>query len=302
MIANARMYTVDTQTGELWRALLAGVTAQAGLNVEVIDHAPPAAIDDLWRRTDMAAVFMCGLPYSCANPQPMLIAAPVPSAPEFAGRPEYWSELVVRGDGPFSDLESTFGGKLCLTAPNSQSGYAAALQYLMAFDMARDSKSLDGKPRARSPLYREIAAPAVTPLGAVTAVAEGAADVAPIDAYAFRLLQMYRGDLTSQLRTVARTARTPIPSLVASIALLASDKAAHDLRSALTAAHRDPGLRVLLTGLGLSHFVTPDPRDYDALRINFESAMAYWREHALAEIVHPAFSVLTPPLSVRWRR
>jgi ABC-type phosphate/phosphonate transport system substrate-binding protein len=280
MIANGRMYAVGAQATELWRALLSAVTAQAGLNVEVIEHAPPAAIDDLWRRTDMAAVFMCGLPYSRADPQPTLIAAPVPAAAEFAGLPKYWSELVVRSDGPFYDLESTFGGAISLTAPNSQSGYAAALQYLMAFDAARTAKA-----GARSPLYREIAAPAVTPLGAVTAVVSGAADVAPIDAYAYRLLQKYRGDLTSKLRIVARTARTPIPPLVASI------EGVTGLRAAFTAAHRDPALKVLLAGLELSHFVTPDPRDYDALRIGFESATAYWREHPLAEIVHPAFVV-----------
>ena len=281
MIANARMYAVGAQTGELWRALLSAVTAQGGLNVEVIEHAPPAAIDDLWRRTDMAAVFMCGLPYSRADPKPTLIAAPVPAAAEFAGLPKYWSELVVRSDSPFYDLESTLGGTICLTAPNSQSGYAAALQYLMAFDAARTAKAGG----ACSPLYREIAAPAVTPLGAVTAVVSGAADVAPIDAYAYRLLQKYRGDLTSKLRTVALTARTPIPPLVA------SNEGATALRAAFTAAHRDPALKVLLAGLELSHFVTPDPRDYDALRIRFESATAYWREHPLAEIVHPAFVV-----------
>jgi len=280
MIANARMYAVGTQSAELWRALLSAVTAQGGLNVEVIEHAPPAAIDDLWRRTDMAAVFMCGLPYSRADPKPTLIAAPVPSPAEFAGLPKYWSELVVRRDSRFHDLESTLGGTLCLTAPNSQSGYAAALQHLMAFDVARGSKA-----GARSPLYREIAAPAITPLGAVTAVVAGTADVAPIDAYAYRLLQKHRGDLTSKLRTVARTARTPIPPLVASI------EGATALRAAFTAAHRDPALEILMAGLELSHFVTPDPRDYDALRISFESATAYWRAHALAEIVHPAFVV-----------
>ena len=280
MIANARMYAVGTQAAELWRALLSAVTAQGGLNVEVIEHAPPDAIDDLWRRTDMAAVFMCGLPYSRADPKPTLIAAPVPSPAEFAGVPKYWSELVVRGDSRFHDVESTLGGTLCLTAPNSQSGYAAALQYLMAFDVARSRAG-----GARSPLYREIAAPAVTPLGAVTAVVAGTADVAPIDAYAYRLLQKYRGDLTSKLRSVARTARTPIPPLVASI------EGATALRAAFTAAHRDPALKTLMAGLELSHFVTPDPRDYDALRINFESATAYWRAHALAEIVHPAFVV-----------
>src|SRR5258708_2420282 len=146
MIANARMYAVGAQAAELWRALLSAVSAQAGLNVEVIEHAPPACLDDLWHRTDMAAVFMCGLPYSRADPKPTLIAAPVPAPAEFAGLPKYWSELVVRSDSRFWNIQSTFGGRICLTAPNSQSGYAAALQYLIAFDAARA-----GKAGARSP-------------------------------------------------------------------------------------------------------------------------------------------------------
>jgi ABC-type phosphate/phosphonate transport system substrate-binding protein len=282
MIANARMYTVSAHTAELWHALLSAVTTQAGLKVDVIEHAPPASIDELWRRTDMAAVFMCGLPYSCAMPKPALIAAPVPSADDFAGRPEYWSELVVRGDSPYHDIEATFGTRLALTAPNSQSGYAAALQYLMGRDVTASARA----PRNRSsPLYREVIAPVVNPLGAVTAVISDAADVAPVDAYAYRLLQRYRSDLTSKLRTVARTARTPIPPLVASI------EAGEALRTAFARAHCNPSLRPVMAELELAQFASPKPGDYDALRINFEVAKAYWRDHPLAAIVHPAFAV-----------
>jgi ABC-type phosphate/phosphonate transport system substrate-binding protein len=281
MIANARMYTVSARTAELWHALLSTVTTQAGLKVDVIEHAPPAAIEDLWRRTDMAAVFMCGLPYSFARPKPALIAAPVPSAADFAGRPEYWSELVVRSDSPFQDIEATFGARLALTAPNSQSGYAAALQYLMAHVMARDHGQLGVK----LPLYREVIAPTGNPLGAITAVISGAADVAPVDAYAYRLLQRHRNDLTSKLRTVARTARTPIPPLVASI------EAGDALRTAFEQAHRNPTLRPILADLELAKFANLNSPDYDALRVNFEAAKAFWRGHALAAIVHPAFLV-----------
>src|SRR3979409_1155456 len=111
--------------------------------------------------------------------------------------------MVVRKDSGFHTIEDTFGGRIALTVPDSQSGCLAALYYLMT---AAD----------RFPPYREVITPKVTPLGAMSAVIEGAADVAPIDSYAFCLLQKYRWDLTSQLRTVARTARTPIPPLVAS--------------------------------------------------------------------------------------
>ncbi len=86
--------------------------------------------------------------------------------------------------------------------PDSQSGCLAALHYLM-------------RRAGEFPRYGEVIAPQVTPLGAVSAVVEGAADVAPIDSYAYCLLQKYRRDLTSQLRVIARTPRTPIPPLVA---------------------------------------------------------------------------------------
>jgi ABC-type phosphate/phosphonate transport system substrate-binding protein len=281
MISNARMYTVNARTAELWHALLAAVTTQAVLEVDVIEHAPPAAIEDLWRRRDMAAVFMCGLPYSCAAPKPALIAAPVPSADDFAGRPEYWSELVVRSDSPFENIEATFGARLALTAPNSQSGYAAALQYLMAEVMARDPAQFGVK----LPLYREVIAPTVNPVGAITAVISGAADVAPIDAYAYRLLQRHRSDLTSKVRGVARTARTPIPPLVA------SSEAGDALRTAFAQAHRNPKLGPVMAELELAKFANPNPPDYDALRVNFEVAKAFWRRHPLAAIVHPTFLV-----------
>jgi hypothetical protein len=61
------------------------------------------------------------------------------------------------------------------------------------------------------------------------------------------------------------------------------------LRSAFAQAHRNPKLKPLMAGLELAKFVTPNPVGYDALRVNFEAAKAYWRAHPLAAIVHPDF-------------
>jgi ABC-type phosphate/phosphonate transport system substrate-binding protein len=117
----------------------------------------------------------------------------------------------------------------------------------------------------------------------MSAVIDGVADVAPIDSYAFCLLQKYRWDLTSQLRTIGRTARTPIPPLVASSAGLET------LQAAFLEAHRIASLAPLLAGLLLERFVRPDPASYDALRSNFETATRYWRARPLAATVDPAF-------------
>jgi hypothetical protein len=271
MIANARMYSVSPEAAGLWRRLLTAVIEHAGLDIRLLEHTEPKPIDELWQRPDKAAVFMCGLPYSRSNPRLELIAAPVPSPPEFRGLPQYWSAMVVRKDSAFHTIEDTFGGRIALTVPDSQSGCWAAAHYLMSV-------------ADRFPLYREVIAPQVTPVGAMTAVIDGAADVAPIDSYAYCLLQKYRWDLTSQLRNVARTPRTPIPPLVASVPGMAA------LRAAFLDAHRIAGIAPLRADLLLERFVHPDPGVYDALRLNFEAASQYWSEHPLAARVHPGLS------------
>jgi ABC-type phosphate/phosphonate transport system substrate-binding protein len=270
MIANARMYSVNPEAAALWRRLLAAVVEHAGLDIALIEHTEPAPINELWQRPDKAAVFMCGLPFSLSDPRPELIAAPVPSPAAFRGLPQYWSEMVVRKDSGFQTIEDTFGGRIALTVPDSQSGCLAALYYLMT---AAD----------RFPPYGEVITPKVTPLGAMSAVIDGAADVAPIDSYAFCLLQKYRSDLTSQLRTIARTVPTPIPPLVASVAGLET------LQAAFLEAHRIATIVPLMAALLLERFVRPDPSSYDALRLNFETVTRYWRTRPLAATVHPAF-------------
>jgi len=97
-----------------------------GLDIGLLELTEPAPIHELWQRPDMAGVFMCGLPFSRSDPRPELIAAPVPSPPEFRGVPEYWSEMVVRKDSGFRTIEDTFGGRITLTVPDSQSGCWAA--------------------------------------------------------------------------------------------------------------------------------------------------------------------------------
>jgi hypothetical protein len=106
-----------------------------------------------------------------------------------------------------------------------------------------------------------------------------------VDSFAFALLRKYRSDLTSQLRIVARTASTPIPALVASISGLSA------LTDAFLIAHQDRALRTIMNDLLLDRFVQPDAGQYDALRMNFETAVSFWRAHRLAEIVNPVFVV-----------
>jgi ABC-type phosphate/phosphonate transport system substrate-binding protein len=274
MIANARMYSVTPQVAALWRRLLGVVMAKAGAKVEIVDHVPPAPIAELWQRPDKAAVFMCGLPYSLATPRPALVVAPVPSPQAYGGRACYWTDLVVRADSPFETLAQTFGHRLALTTPESQSGFAAPLYELMGHGGTK-------------PLYSEIIEPRFTPMGAITSVIEGKADVAPLDSYAFALIGKYAPELTKQVRTVARTEPTAVPALVASSERGA---ASANIAEAFLALGIDPEARLLMDELLLQRFAVPKVEEYDALRKRFETMTAFWRRHALAEKVHPAFA------------
>lgn len=274
MIANARMYSTSPAVAELWRELFVALIQESGLDIAYAEHAAPAPLEDLWRRDDLAAVFMCGLPYVRAERMPTLIAAPVPCGEDFGDAPRYWSDFVVRGDGPIGSLEESFGGRIAFTGPSSQSGYAAALHFLIA---------AGGGPGAREPLYREVIAPQITPRRAVQAVIEGAADIAPIDAYALALMRRFEPEALSGLRVVARTAPKAIPVLVA------SDERALALIPVLLRAHERENIRALLARLMLRRFARPDPAAYADLLADYRTAMRYWRGRPLAASVHPAF-------------
>ncbi len=275
MIVNARMYSVTPEAADRWRRLLSAIVAAAGVRAGVVEHAPPAPLADLWHRDDLGAVFMCGLPYSQAAPQAVALAAPVPSPAEFSDEPVYWSDFVAHTDSGIRQVEDAFGGRIAFTVPDSQSGCMAALSDLAG-----------RRPNPDRPLFREVVAPTITPLGALSAVVSGAAEIAPIDSYAFRLLQRFEPALTAAVRVVGQTARTPIPLLVA------TPPGSDALRSAFLQAHREPASACLMGELLLQRFTQPDPASYDILRERAAAAGRQWMAHRFAAVVHPAFQAL----------
>lgn len=273
MISNARMYSLVPAAGQAWQRLFEAVAANAHLPLTYGEHNAPKPISELWGRQDLGAVFMCGLPFARSVPRPTLVAVPIPSPPDFQAQPQYWSELVVRADSDFEAIEDTFGHRIALTTMESQSGCLALLYHLMPFGGARA-------------LYQTLIDPRLTPLGAMTAVVEGLADIAPIDSFAFSLAAQYIPELTSQLRVAGRTVPTPIPPIVSSGPVPSS------LESAFLEAHNNPSMTPLLADLQLARFLRPDPETYDVLRRRFDAAMTYWRQHPFACSAHPAFAEL----------
>jgi ABC-type phosphate/phosphonate transport system substrate-binding protein len=130
------MYASSASLSAAWGTLLARVSAASRVDLEVIEHAYPAPLDDLWARDDMGCVFMCGYPWALRSSRPRLLAVPVPSPPRYGGRPVYFTDFVVRADSRFRILEDTFGARLAYSIESSHSGYNAPRHHLLAYRTA----------------------------------------------------------------------------------------------------------------------------------------------------------------------
>jgi phosphonate transport system substrate-binding protein len=78
---------------------------------------------------------ICGLPYvwlAARRPPPVeLLAAPVLAGDRYAGRPVYYSDVIVRRDSPISCLEELRGYSWAYNEPASQSGHTVTLYSLV---------------------------------------------------------------------------------------------------------------------------------------------------------------------------
>jgi ABC-type phosphate/phosphonate transport system substrate-binding protein len=187
-VANARMYSVNPEAAAAFKELFGWLSRQSGVQLDVIDHAFPAPLSELWSRADIACVFMCGFPFLNAEPRPKPVAAPLPRGTPGVGRAIYATRLVVRKDSPCQSFEDTFGGRLGYTVEGSHSGFNALRHHLLPHRLRRGN------------LYRESIGPLYTPRRVIDAIVAGTIDVGPLDSYALDLMQRHDPE---QMRTFA---------------------------------------------------------------------------------------------------
>ena len=251
-VANARMYSATPSVKAEWKLLLGWVLERAGLPWEVMDYDAPAPLSVLWARDDLGLAMMCGLPFAQRAERPTLIAAPVPSPARYAGKPVYFTDIVVRADSPHQTLEDTFGGVIGYTLVDSMSGGVALRCHLEGF-----------RTPSRPRLYRKAIGGFVNARNVIEALAAGVIDAGPLDSYYHDLLKRNDPGFAAQVRLVASTAAMPIPPLVATAALAKVDLSR--LQAALLAVNTLPELAPVLERLQLRGFALPDPESYAVL-------------------------------------
>lgn len=251
LTACSRMYNLSPQIALIWDDFFAWLSKDSRIALNVIRHAAPAPLSELWGRPDMGVVFMCGFPFSeildSEKPQPLV--APISSADWADGQPVYASHIVVRADTPIevADLASVRFG---WTVRDSQSGYNAPRAFL--------AQQLQGKP-----FTGEAIGPLLNPRGVIDALLSHQIDAGALDAYAWQLLTMHEPAMIAGLRIVSTTERAPFPLLVAARQQPAETLAA--LKASLLCASQSSIGRAILHSLGLTGFAEPDFAAYASL-------------------------------------
>lgn len=199
--------------------------------------------------------FICGLPYILRSPPRAprrlhALAAPVIRGQRYAGRPIYYSDVVVRRDSPYQTFADLRGSVWAYNEPESQSGYG-----IVRYHLAQLGET--------GGYFRQVIE-AGFHQRALRLVVEGEADAAAIDAPLLAVALREQPGLAERLRVIAALGPSTIQPFAAAPAVPPSVRRA--AQGALADMHRDRRWRHRLAWGLVERFVPVTDQDYDDIR------------------------------------
>jgi phosphonate transport system substrate-binding protein len=196
---------------------------------------------------------ICGLPYvwlAARRPPPVeLLAAPVLAGDRYAGRPLYYSDVIVRRDSPISCLEELRGYSWAYNEPASQSGHTVTLYSLVRM--------------GAEPGFFARVVEAGFHQRAIRLVAGGAVDAAAIDSQVLAIELRDHPQLAG-LRVVGSFGPSTIQPVVAASRL--PEQLKDQVREFLVKLGDDPTARPVLDHGLIRRFSPVDDATYDDIR------------------------------------
>ena len=251
MIACASFLGENAQ--EFHGRVVAYLADRTGQPLELL---PPLAWGEQLRRLDAGDIrfaFLCGLPYVEKREAGLpleLLAAPVMAAERYAGRPVYFTDVVVRADSPARSFADLRGRTWAYNGIDSNSGYNMPRDYLLSLG---ETSGFFGGVTASGSHQKSI-----------EMVLDGAADASGIDSLVLDVACAQRPDLGSRIRIIHSVGPCPAPPVVVSGLLPRAVRA--ELRDCLLSMHEEAGGRdVLRSGL-LARFGAVDDVYYNPVR------------------------------------
>ncbi len=239
----------------------AGVAAVAGYLAGALGR-PVAVVDQTdWQareqRLDAGQIefgWICGWPYvrkmRRRQPNLELLAAPAPAGERYAGRPIYFSDVVVRADSPYQTFADLRGASWGYNEPGSQSGYNITRYHLARLGLTWAFFGRVAATGAHEASLRELLA--------------GRLAASAIDSTVLETEFASQPGLRDQVRIIAVLGPSPSPPWVAQTRLPATLRA--QARAALVNMHSNPAGQAALAQARLARFAAVSDSDYDPIR------------------------------------
>jgi phosphonate transport system substrate-binding protein len=197
---------------------------------------------------------ICGLPYvwlAARRPRPVEpLAAPVLAGDRYAGRPIYFSDVIVRRDSPITSAEELRGCSWAYNEPTSHSGHTVTLYSLVRMG-------------ARPGFFAQVVE-AGFHQRAIRLVVGGAVDAAAIDSQVLAVELRNHPQLAEGVRVVATFGPSTIQPVVAASRL--PDRLKDEVQELLVKLGDDPSARPALAHGFIEHFAAVDDAAYDDIR------------------------------------
>jgi phosphonate transport system substrate-binding protein len=199
---------------------------------------------------ELHAGFICGLPYvdlrDRVGEDVEPLVAPVMQGERYAGRPVYFSDVVVRSDRDPAPLDGLAGRTLAVNEPDSHSGYGMVLAALAERGVPEDG----------------FAGVVVTGSHAasVRAVRQGRADAAAVDSHLLAVFVADDPGLLGELTRSDALGPSPAQPLVAGPALDPAE------RLVVQETVREVGATELAPGVTMAGWEPVRDADYDPIR------------------------------------
>ncbi len=206
--------------------------------------------------------FICGLPYvqlRRQSPPPVeLLAAPVLQGERYRGAPIYFSDVIVRRDGPFQKFSDLRGHSWSYNDPDSQSGYNVTRYRLVQMG---ETRGFFGQVVQAGWHQRSI-----------QMVLAGEVDASAIDSQVLAIELRDHPDWAPRLRVIDSLGPSTIQPVVAASQLPKATQAA--VRSALLAMGDDPVAAEALSLGCVERFAPVTDSTYDDIRHMLAAAEA----------------------------
>lgn len=203
--------------------------------------------------------FICGLPYVRMSSHGdrkgspchiELLAAPVLHGERYAGKPIYFSDVVVRCDSPYKSFDDLRG---CIWAYNERGSHSG--WNIVYYSLLERGKTAD---------YFGETVKSGSHQRSLEMVLEGQADATAIDSHVLDVLLSRNRKLNAQPRVIDMLGPSSIPPVVVSKTLDSTLKCR--LQELLIGMHHDPRAANQLREGRIERFVVVDDEDYGDIR------------------------------------